>query len=97
MPPRLRLSTSRSLTLRTKSRVARHPGIPLPRRPSGDHVKDFSASETPDCRNPGRLPRVSKKAAAVKEVTHETSPNIEEHGTPQQQVRGRERLRLRGS
>lgn len=56
-------------------------------------MKDLPVSEIPKGPNQEQLPHVSEEAAAMGEVTGETSPDIEEYGTPVQEVRGKERPR----
>jgi small subunit ribosomal protein S7 len=60
-------------------------------------VKDHPVSEIPKGPNQEQLPHVSEEAAAMGEVTGEAPPDIEEHGTPVQEVRGKERPRLQCS
>jgi len=95
MPPRLKLLTGRSLTLRTRPRAAQSFIVPLQRRCASDIAKDLAA-ETPKGPNQEQLPHVSEEAAAMRKVTGEAWLDIEEHGTPVQEVRIKNRARRRG-
>jgi small subunit ribosomal protein S7 len=95
MPPRLKLLTYRSLALRTKPRATQYFIEPLQRRFASDSAKDLPAAETPKGPNQEQLPHVSEEAAAMGKVTGETSPDIEEHGTPVQEVRINDQARKR--
>ena len=94
MPPRLKLLTGRSLTLRTKP-LAQSFIAPLQRRYASDIAKDLPAAEPPKGPNQEQLPHVSEEAAAMRKVTGETWPDIEEHGTPVQEVRIKDQARRR--
>jgi small subunit ribosomal protein S7 len=94
MPPRLRLFTSRSLALRPKPRVAKCTIAPLQRRYASDNA-NLPVAENRKGPNQEQLPHVSEEAAAMGEVMGETSPDIEEHGTPVQEVRVKEHAHLR--
>lgn len=87
MPPRLHLFTSRFAALWAKPRIAQCPVAPIQRRSASDSSKDFPVAETPKGPNQEQLPHVSEEAAALGQVTGETAPDIEEHGTPIQEVR----------
>jgi small subunit ribosomal protein S7 len=87
MPPRLRVFPIHPLSLPTKPRITQYPVAPLRRRSSSDKVKELPVSETLKGPNQEQLPHVSEEAAAMGEVTGETGPDIEEHGTPVQEVR----------
>jgi small subunit ribosomal protein S7 len=94
MPPRLRLFTSHSIALRTKPRAALCRVAPLQRRAASNSAKDLPVAELPKGPNQEQLPHVSEEAAAIGEVTGETAPDIEEHGTPVQEVRIKGHARL---
>jgi hypothetical protein len=96
MPPRLKLLTGRSLTLRTKPQAAQSFIAPLQRRCASDIAKDLPAAQTPKGRNQEQLPHVSEEVAAMRKVTGKTWPDIEEHGTPVQEVRIKDQARRRG-
>ena len=86
MPPRLQLFASRSVVLRTKSRVVQGSAPALHHRYASDKAKDLPIAGTPKGPNQEQLPHVSEEAAAMAEVTGETAPDIEAHGTPVQEV-----------
>ena len=96
MPPRLKPLTGRSLTLRTKPRAAKSFIALLQRRCVSDIAKDLPAAETPKGPNQEQLPHVNEEAAATRKVMGETWPDIEEHGTPVQEVRIEDQARRRG-
>jgi|ERR1700722_1426452 hypothetical protein len=96
MPPRLKLLTGRSLTLQTKPQAAKSFIAPLQRRCASDIAKDLPTTETPRGPNQEQLPHVSEEAAAMRKVTGETSPDIEEYGTPVQEVRIEGQAQRRG-
>ena len=95
MPPRLKLLTGRSLTLRTKPREAQPFIAPLQRRCASDIAKDLPAAEPPKGPNQEQLPHVNEEAATMRKMTGETWPDIEEHGTPVQEVRIKDHARRR--
>ena len=87
MPPRLPLFTSSSVALRTTPcPSARFLALPQ-RRWASDRSKDLPVAETPKGPNQDQLPHVSEEAAQTGETMGETTPDIEEHGTPVKEVR----------
>ena len=96
MPPRLKPLTGQSLALRTKPRGAKYFIAPLQRRCASDRAKDLPAAETPKGPNQEQLPHVNEEVAAMRKATGETSPDIEEYGTPVQEVRIKNQAQKRG-
>jgi small subunit ribosomal protein S7 len=66
--------------------VAKCTTAPLQRQYASDSA-NLPVAENREGPNQEQLPHVSEEAAAMGEVMGETSPDIEEHGTPVQEVR----------
>ncbi len=86
MPPRLQLYTGRSLALRSKPCPSARSVAPLQRRCASDKSRDLPVAEKPKGPNQDQLPHVSEEAAQTGQTMGETTPDIEEHGTPVKEV-----------
>ena len=96
MPPRLSfLRPGHLLPIRSQQSVAARNSTPLCLRLA--QSRHITADEKPlpkaEGKGPGpnqsQLPHVSEEAVATAEITGGTAPEIEEQGTPVQEVRGR--------
>lgn len=101
MPPRLPfLRYTSPLPLRSQLSVAAKVQPPLCLRltPRRHITAEEKPLPEPDGQGPGHdhshLPHVSEEAAAIGEVTGEGGPDIEEHGTPVQEVRDPQRFTI---
>ena len=87
MPPRLYLFSGRSVAHRMRASTSKTSVVAsVQQRFLADGAKDTSAVEQPRGPNQDQLPHVSEEAAALGEVMGETTPEIEEQGTPVQEV-----------
>ncbi len=90
MPPRLLLSAPRKLAFRTTPVVPQKRLAPIQSRLASDDASKISTQTNPGEQLGGshetRLPHVTEEQAALDKIMGEEPPQIEEQGTPVQEV-----------